>query len=183
MTSATLDSELTDPFYLEYDKGGRAWLSRAWSVLRQAGVVPVTVTEESGNYVDHFVTLAATAHVANLVFAQHDGDLAPYVLVGDRPLLTEIELGRVAEQMGVYAESWPEEVVDLSRAVIEARARPVARSLAGELGHSLLFAELWAQRLPDASYPLSHDVLDDILNSPTPDSAAAFEGLGVYLAS
>lgn len=173
---ATNVQELAGEFSRE-PGGQRRWVLHAWQVLTDAGLVPHDVDPEHPNYVDHLATLAALAYLAALVVNDRI-DVEPPAITEGMCGVTDIALGRYAERRGIVATEFPESAYELGQECVEARLNPVVAALAAEVGVHTLFAELWAQRSSESTFPLAPDDLDDILNSGlTADKMAAYEWL------
>lgn len=148
------------------------WVNYAWSVLAEAGTVPKELDEDHIDYVDHLLTLVTLADLSNrfneIVYGGSDNSHETVDLCGrgGRPWLSEVELGRYWERYGLVDDEYPETTGGLSEAAVTRLGPTVINQLVEQIGDSLLFATLWAQREPQVvGYPVSGEEFFHIVNS------------------
>ncbi|WP_313813424.1 hypothetical protein [Glutamicibacter sp.] len=147
----------------------KAWGEYAWSTLVAAGKVPADLDDpEAQDYVDHVITMAALAALAE--WFEDDYDLSDFEpsceILEPKFTVSPFEFGRYVEINGIdpYDDGRPNAHHAAKEAVLE-RTRTVARDLRNVLGYSKLFTSLWSIAYDESiSLPPTEDDLDRTLN-------------------
>lgn len=155
----------------------RRWTEWAWSRLADTGAVPRDLDPLHPDHTEHVITLVALSYLCEAFTEAAGGSDPPEPTVDDTlfdlEVMSSVEVGRLAERARVHTSEWPESPATVLAALIMDRSRSVAYELAGLLGTNLpaglgiLAGTLFAQRVPDVSFPLTEDDLDSIVNDPT----------------
>lgn len=152
-----------------------AWVQHAWSALACAGLVACETQLERAAVACRLLALTVL-HEQFCVRAFDEGDpdeweIDPHDLLGTYPRLDPFLIGVLAERRGLEADI--ELGYELERGTLTSEALrelvvaeypTVARALRAAWGGTGVFGSLWVSRSDDTTYPLSEDVIDDIVN-------------------
>jgi hypothetical protein len=175
-TKSELDQTIERLFDYWADGADRRWARHVWGLLADAGVVSDDLAAEGPQHAEQLATLSAMALLSgqlwSLVYCGTEEGFELPEVVGEYPLLTELELGCIAAERGVLEVNF-ESLAELALFVAAEALSLLLVQISGIQRMSTCFAELWAQR-NGGEYPLSDEDLDDILNHPSLDSMMAF---------
>jgi hypothetical protein len=178
-TESELDQAIERLFDYWADGADRRWGRHAWDLLAAAGVVSAELADSGPRRAEQLITLSALALLSgqfwSLVYCGTEEGFEVSGLVGEPALLTEIELGRFADEHGIRQTSFAN-AAELAQ-FLAAEALPgLLTQLSGIQNMSTWLAELWAQRT-GGEYPLTDQALDELFNNPPVDLLTAFSWL------
>lgn len=143
--------------------GEEKWALHAYDALRRQGLL------SDGEPLDHAVNavLLCTIGALSRTFYSYAYDEGSYNswsydlpnVIGEYPQISQVSIGRLAESLGVSAESagWDEDPYDLLRELIRHFAPDVVAALLSEFTDSWLLVNMWAVPRDEVSYPLPDD--------------------------
>lgn len=163
--------------------GEHRWADAAFAALRRAGLV------HDGRDLDgvrNAMVLATLAALARQFYVHAWGEgmhgdwfhEMSYVDAG-YPEVNLIDLGRLAEQVGVGGAGTGHEQTDLANSLVRefvvALAPQVSSALEGELGTGGLFESFWAIRSPEVEQSADGEAWEDLPNQPTVEVMSGYE--------